>query len=49
MKRAFKLNKKTFFIIFKVLSVAKNCLKPESAPAKIVMSCIKTVYSRDYE
>ena len=44
-KRAFKVKQKAFFIIFKGLSVGKNCLRPESAPAKIVISCIKTVYS----
>ena len=31
-KRAFEVKSKTFFIIFKGLSVAKNCLRPESAP-----------------
>ena len=29
-KRAFKVKQKAFFIIFKELSVAKNCLRPES-------------------
>ena len=28
-------NKKTFFIIFKGLSVLKNCLKPNSAPESV--------------
>ena len=28
---------KAFFIIFKSLSVAKNCLRPESAPLKSLM------------
>ena len=32
MKRAFEVKQKAFFIIFKGLSVAKNCLRPESAP-----------------
>ena len=32
MKRAFELKQKAFFIIFKGLSVSKNCLRPESAP-----------------
>ena len=32
MKRAFELKQKAFFIIFKGLSIAKNCLRPESAP-----------------
>ena len=31
-KRTFKVKQKAFFIIFKGLSVAKNCLRPESAP-----------------
>ena len=30
MKRAFKVKWKAFFIIFKGLSVAKNCVRPES-------------------
>ena len=34
MKRAFGMKQKTFFIIFKGLSVAKNCLRPESEPLK---------------
>ena len=32
MKRAFDVKQKAFFIIFKGLSAAKNCLRPESAP-----------------
>ena len=32
MKRTFKVKLKAFFIIFKWLSVAKNCLTPESPP-----------------
>ena len=31
-ERALEVNEKAFFIIFKELSVAKNCLGPESAP-----------------
>ena len=31
-KRALRWNKKAFFIILKELSIAKNCLSPESAP-----------------
>ena len=31
-KRAFEVKYKAFFIIFKELLVAKNCLRPESAP-----------------
>ena len=30
MKRAYKMKHKAFFIIFEGLSVAKNCLRPES-------------------
>ena len=33
-KRAFQVKQKVFFIIFKGLSVAKNCLRPESAPLR---------------
>ena len=29
-----KVKEKAFFVIFKGLSVAKNCRKPESAPLK---------------
>ena len=35
-KRAFKVKQKAFFIIFKELSAAKNCLRPESALLKLV-------------
>ena len=31
-KRVFQVKQRAFFIIFKGLSVAKNCLRPESAP-----------------
>ena len=31
-KRAFMVKQKTFSIIFKVLSVVKNCFRPQSAP-----------------
>ena len=34
-KRVFKVKQKAFFIIFKGLSVAKNCLRPEGAPLKV--------------
>ena len=34
MKKVFEVKYNTFFIIFKGLSVAKNCLKPENAPLK---------------
>ena len=37
MKRAFKVKYKTLFIIFKGLSVAKNCLRPEIAPLRVVV------------
>ena len=35
MKKAFEVKQKAFFIIFKGLSVAKNCLRPVRAPLKI--------------
>ena len=31
-KRAFEMKEKAFFIVFKELSIAKNCFRPESAP-----------------
>ena len=34
MNRPFEMKQKAFFFIFKGLSIAKNCLKPESAPLK---------------
>ena len=34
MKRAFKVKQKAFFIFLKEFSVAKNCLRPESAPLR---------------
>ena len=34
MKRAFEVKQKAVFIIFKGLSVAKNCLRAESASLK---------------
>ena len=38
MKKAFQVKERVFLIIFKGLSIAKNCLKPESAPLnKIVV------------
>ena len=33
-KRAFDVTQKAFFIIFKGVSVAENCLRPESVPLK---------------
>ena len=33
-KRAFEVKQKEFYITFKGLLVAKNCLRPESAPLK---------------
>ena len=47
VKEKFKYLENDIFIIFKGLSVARNCLRPESAPVKIVIFCIKTVYSRN--
>ena len=32
MKRSFEVKQKTFFIMFKEFSAAKNCLRPESVP-----------------
>ena len=34
MKRAFEVKQKAFFIIFKGLSVAENCLRPKIEPLK---------------
>ena len=31
-KKAFKVKQKAFFVIFKGRSIAKNCLRPDSAP-----------------
>ena len=31
-KKSFEMKSKVFFIIFKGLSIAKNCLRSESAP-----------------
>ena len=36
MKKAFKMKQNVFFIILKGLSVAKNCLRPESASLNAV-------------
>ena len=36
-KRAFKVNAKVFFIIFKGVSVAENCLRLESAPLTLIL------------
>ena len=48
MKRALKVKQKAFFIIFKGLSVTKNCLSPESTPLKkmevITLSSLNKVY-----
>ena len=35
MKRAFDVKQKAFFIIFKGLSLAKNCFRHENAPLKL--------------
>ena len=37
MKRAFMGEEKAFFIIFKGLSVAKNCPRPETSPLKAIL------------
>ena len=36
MKRAFAVIQKTFFISFKGLSIAKNCLGPETVPLRLI-------------
>ena len=36
MKIAFKMKWKVFLITFQGLSVAKNCLRPETAPLTIL-------------
>ena len=42
-KGAFKMKSKAFFIIFKGLSVAKNCLRTESAYLKLGYLCSITI------
>ena len=37
MKRVFKVKEKAVFIIFKGLSVPKNCVKPDSEPVSFVV------------
>ena len=44
-KRTFKVRKKNFFVTFKGLSVAKNCLRPESAPLIITLENNKFIPS----
>ena len=44
-KSAFKVKQKAFFIIFKGLSVAKNYLRPESAPLTKTKRSLKEVCS----
>ena len=39
-KRALEVKQKTFFIVFKGLSVAKNFLRPESAPLRLDLCSI---------
>ena len=42
MKKAFQVKERVFLIIFKGLSIAKTCLKPESAPLnKIVITVLQ--------
>ena len=43
-KRFLRWNKKAFFIIFKGLSVTKNCIRPENVPLKAVSTTILLVY-----
>ena len=42
-KKAFEVKQKSFFTIFKGLSVAKNCLRTESAPSKNIPTPKKRV------
>ena len=44
-KRAFQVTLKVFFTIFKGLSVAKNCLRPESAPLNMMIVVTETMRS----
>ena len=44
MKRAFKVKLKAFFIIFKGISVAKNCLRRVIAPLTLTMDSMKVIY-----
>ena len=45
IKTAFKVKQKVLFIIFEVLSVAKNCIRPESALLiKNENRCTKKIY-----
>ena len=37
-KQHLKLNKKTFFVIFKKLPAARNCLRPKSGPLNTLLS-----------
>ena len=41
MRKVFEVKLKAFFIVFEGLLVAKNCLRPESAPLKNLLE-IKT-------
>ena len=47
MKRAFEVKEKAFFIIFKGLSVAKNCLRAERTH-ECVFKEHMSVYTRWY-
>ena len=52
LKRAFEVKWKSFLIIFKGLSVAKNCLRPESAPLRAVRAKLwwsKILASKTFE
>ena len=46
-EKSFQGEMKSIFPIFKGFSVAKNCLRPEIASVRILISCITTVYSRN--
>ena len=44
-KRAFKVKQKAFFIIFKGISFAKYCLRPESVPLSSSIQLCKYSYN----
>ena len=46
MKRTLKVKQKTFFVIFKGLSVAKYCLRPESVP--LIISILSRICGKPF-
>ena len=46
-KRALEVKLKAFFIIFKGLSIAKNCLRPEIAPFSMVVEMLEKEFLGD--